>query len=89
MAISLAIMSKLIDKYGVIAIDEADRALSPENKAIFVDILTRQLKQIGFNQAFVITHSPEYYSSATDSIGFILFPGAKFHKKGTDYIEVG
>lgn len=89
MVISLAIMSKLIDKYGVIAIDEADRALSPENKAIFVDILTRQLKQIGFNQAFVITHSPEYYSSATDSIGFILFPGAKFHKKGTDYIEVG
>lgn len=87
MALSLAIMSKLIDKYGVITIDEADRALSAENKAIFIDILTKQLKYIGVSQAFVITHSPEYYMNG--DTGFLLFPGSKVDKKGLDYIEVG
>lgn len=87
MALSLAIMSKLIDKYGVVAIDEADRALSAENKAIFIEILTKQLKYIGVSQAFVITHSPEYYMNG--DTGFLLFPGSKIDKKGLDYIEVG
>lgn len=86
MSLSLAIISKMIDKYGVLAIDEADRTLSAENKAIFADIMNQQMKMIGVTQAFIITHTPEYYEG-TDC-GIIGFPGAKFHKKGTDYIMV-
>lgn len=86
MSLSLAIISKMIDKYGVLAIDEADRTLSAENKAIFADIMNEQMKMIGVTQAFIITHTPEYYEG-TDC-GIIGFPGAKFHKKGTDYIMV-
>ena len=87
-ALSLAIISKLIDKYGVIAIDEADRTLSAENKAIFAEILTKRMKVLGIKQCFTITHSPEYYSVDNDSMGIIAFPGAKFNKKENDYIEV-
>lgn len=86
MSLSLAIISKMIDKYGVLAIDEADRTLSSENKAIFADILNQQMKMIGVTQAFIITHTPEYYEGT--ECGIIGFPGAKFHKKGTDYIMV-
>ena len=85
---SLAIISKLIDKYGVFAVDEADRTLSAENKAIFADILVTRMKILGIRQCFTITHSPEYYQSDTDSMGIIAFPGAKFNKKENDYIEV-
>lgn len=90
MALSLAIMSKLIDKYGVIAIDEADRTLSAENKAVFIDILAKQMRVIGTSQAFVITHSPEYYMNI-DNIGFIGFPGWKrtgLHSNEDDIITV-
>lgn len=86
MALSLAIISKLIDKYGVLGIDEADRTLSAENKAIFVETLAKQLKLVGINQAFIISHSPEFYESY--DIGILAFPGAKFSKKNTDYYEV-
>ena len=86
MALSLAIISKLIDKYGVLGIDEADKTLSAENKAIFVDILAKQLKLVGINQSFIISHSPEFYESY--DVGILAFPGAKFSKKNTDYYEV-
>ena len=86
MAISLAILGKMMDKYGIVAIDEADRALSTENKAVFVDILARQMKYLGITQAFVIPHSFEFYEGF--DVGVIAFPGAKFHKKDTDYLEV-
>lgn len=86
MAISLAILGKIMDKYGIVAIDEADRALSAENKAVFVEILAKQMKFLGITQAFVITHSFEFYEGF--DVGVIAFPGAKFHKKDTDYLEV-
>lgn len=87
MAISLAIISKLIDKYGVVGIDEADKTLSASNKSVFVNILAKQMRYIGISQAFVISHSPEYYEPF--DVGFICFPGAKIHKQGNDIIEVG
>ena len=87
-ALSLAIISKLIDKYGVIAIDEADRTLSAENKAVFAEILMKRMRVLGIKQSFVITHSPEFYSVDNESMGIIAFPGSKFNKKENDYIEV-
>lgn len=86
-ALSLAIISKLVDKYGVITIDEADRTLSADNKAVFANILLKRMKILGISQTFVCTHSPELYES-TDSMGIIAFPGARFNKKENDYIEI-
>lgn len=86
MALSLAIISKMIDKYGVLGVDEADRTLSPENKAVFVEILMEQIKMIGIRQTFIITHSYEYYEG--HDCGILAFPGAKFNKKEATYIKV-
>ena len=88
-AISLAIISKLVDKYSIVAFDESDQTLSPANKAIFVDIVSKQMKTVGITQSFIISHSPEYYESL-DSVCFIGFPGYSdsINTKSNDIIEV-
>lgn len=85
-ALSLAIVSKLIDKYGILTYDEVDAPLSPANKELFVDILTQQMRYIGINQSFIITHSPEFYEA--HDVGYVLFPGSVMNKKGKDLIEI-
>lgn len=84
-AISLAVISKMVDKYGIIAADELDRALSPAHKEVFIDILTKQARYIGINQLIMISHSPEYYEPY--DVGFICFPGGKLHGKNLDVIK--
>lgn len=74
-AISLAIISKLLDRYGILTFDEVDKDLSPINKEIFVKILATQMRYIGIQQCFVITHNPDYYESYYP--GYICFPGGK------------
>lgn len=85
-ALSLAILSKMMDKYGILTYDEVDATLSPSNKEVFVDILAKQMRFIGIGQSFIITHSPEYYEPY--DVGYILFPGYKLKKRGKDYIEI-
>lgn len=85
-ALSLAIISKMIDKYGIIAADELDKALAPTHKEKFIDILTKQARFIGVNQLIMISHSPEYYEPY--DVGFIVFPGGKLHGKNLDVIKV-
>ena len=87
-ALSLAIISKLIDKYGVMCIDEADRTLSVENRMIFAAILLKRMKILGIRQTFIISHYQEAYEANTESMGILAFPGAKFNKKQNDYVEV-
>ena len=74
-AISMAILSKVLSNYGIVCFDEADAAFSPANREIFIDILTSQLDYIGIKQAFFITHHPEEYSGYP--AGFLQFPGGK------------
>ena len=89
-AISLAIISKLIDRYSIVTFDESDQTLSPANKALFVDILSKQMSLIGISQAFIITHSVEFYESL-ENVSFIGFPGYKhtgLNTKTNDVLEV-
>lgn len=79
-AISMAILSKVLSSYGIVCFDEADAAFSPANREVFIDILTTQLNYIGIQQAFFITHHPEEYSGYP--AGFLQFPGGKL--KGHD-----
>lgn len=77
-AISLAIISKLLDRYGILTFDEVDKDLSPINKEIFVKILATQMRYIGIQQCFVITHNPDYYESYYPA--YVCFPGGKAPK---------
>lgn len=86
-AISLAIISKLLDRYGILTFDEVDKDLSPSNKEIFVKILATQMEFIGIQQCFAISHNPQYYK--TFDCGYLLFPGSdKDDYDESDYIEV-
>lgn len=86
-AISLAIISKLLDKYGILTFDEVDKDLSPANKEIFVKILATQMRYIGIQQCFIITHNPTCYEPY--DVGYILFPGAVIDDRDErDCIEV-
>lgn len=85
-AISMAILSKVLSNYGIVCFDEADGPFSPANREIFIDILTTQLNYIGIKQAFFITHHPEEYSGYP--AGFIQFPGGKLKGHSDDKIVV-
>lgn len=86
-AISLAILSKLVDKYGIYTGDEQDNTLNPKNKSSFIDTLTKQLRYVGITQAFIITQEPSRYESLPD-VGFICFPGGEISNKGNDVIYI-
>ena len=85
-AISLAILSKLVDKYGIYTTDEQDGPLAPKNKGAFIRILTEQMQHVGIEQAFIITQEPSYYEPY--GAGIIAFPGAELSSKDLDIIRV-
>lgn len=85
-AISLAILSKLIDKYGVYTPDELDAPMSPSRKAEFINVLIRQMHYIGITQAIMITQNPKQYEPY--NVGFICFPGAELDGQSLDVIEI-
>lgn len=85
-AISLAILSKLVDRYGIYTADEQDGPLTPKNKREFTNILATQMKYVGITQAFIITQEPQYYEPF--SPGMLVFPGGEIHGKDLDVIEV-
>jgi DNA repair exonuclease SbcCD ATPase subunit len=85
--ISLAILSKVIDKYGIMIMDEPEKTLSPDNREMFVPILADYTRYIGITQTHVISHSPEIYSG--HDVGYVLFPGFKLpNHKDTDHIKL-
>ncbi len=88
-AISMAIISKMVDKYSTITLDEFDATLSPANKEIITEVLVNSMRLLGIGTAYVITHNPENYEKAAVDVGYIVFPGGKLSgKKNKDYVEV-
>lgn len=78
--LSLAMISVLLQKYGIITVDEIDKDLSPANKASFITTFTNNIKKMGINQAFISTHNLEYYTEL-ENVAFITFPGSKLPSK--------
>lgn len=86
-AINLAILSKMVDKYGICTLDELDGPLNPKNKAASIEILTKQMRYVGIAQSFIITQEPRYYEPYAD-VGVICFPGGEVNGKELDVIYV-
>lgn len=81
--LSMALIEQVIAAYGVLALDEVDGGFSEQNKAIYCNILMKQIKRIGIAQVFMITHARQYYENYKDSVAFILFP-----EHGVDRFDV-
>lgn len=87
-ALSLAILSKLIDKYGVYTPDELDNTLAPTVRDSYIDVLLKHARYVGLTQIILITQDPERYIKYPNAV-FIKFPGgASLDQKGLDIIEV-
>jgi hypothetical protein len=85
--LSMAVMEPIMANYGILNYDEVDAGFSEQNKALFCTILMKQMKRIGINQVFFITHSREYYEPY--DVCYILFPGHTLKESsGKDYIKV-
>ena len=88
-AISMAIISEMVDKYSTITLDEFDKTLSPTYKDIITEVLIKSMQTLGIGTAFVITHNPENYEKSAVDVGYIIFPGGKLSgKKHKDFIEI-
>ena len=57
LAISFALLTKSIEKYNIMLLDEIDSALDQKNRALFIKILEEQLDSIEAEQVFMITHN--------------------------------
>ncbi|MDE6041507.1 MAG: hypothetical protein K2F99_08020, partial [Muribaculaceae bacterium] len=87
-ALSLAILSKLVDKYGVYTPDELDNTLAPNTRNSFIEVLMKQMRYVGIVQTILITQDPARYVGLPN-VGFIKFPGGEdLNKKHLDIIEV-
>lgn len=85
-AMSLAILSKLVDKYGIYTPDEIEGPLNPRAKATYINSLVRWMHYIGITQAIMITQSPKEYEAY--NVGYICFPGAELDGKNLNVIEI-
>lgn len=57
MALSFALLQQFMGKYNILLLDEVDSALYKDNRQKFIKILEDQMKRIGCEQAFLITHN--------------------------------
>jgi DNA repair exonuclease SbcCD ATPase subunit len=72
--LSMSLIEQVIAEYGILTLDEVDAGFSEQNKAVYCNILMKQIKRIGISQVFMITHARQYYENYKDSVCFILFP---------------
>jgi len=84
----MAIVEQVLSNYGVLSLDEVDAGFNYQNKLIYCNILMKQLKRIGINQVFMITHSPEFYESYSHNLCYILFPDHNLNLKNKDHIRI-
>jgi DNA repair exonuclease SbcCD ATPase subunit len=82
--LSMSMIEQIIANYGILNLDEVDAGFSEQNRAVYCAILMKQIKRIGINQVFFITHSREYYEPY--DVCYILFPEHTLKTSGKDVI---
>jgi len=68
LAISFALVKQSIERYNIMLLDEIDSTLDMTNRPIFIKILEEQLKAIGSEQVFLITHNNMFDNYPVDLI---------------------
>lgn len=84
LSLSLSLLSRVSSAYNVVYLDEVDGPLSVGNRAKFMKMLDTQLDALGAEQAFIISHSPNYEAADID---LILLSGNDVDTGNTDYMK--
>ncbi len=83
-SISLALIEQSITGFNVLALDEIDGPLDTENRAAFLNIIDTQIKKLGIEQVFIISHNDAFDSAPMD---IIALPGSESKLSSADYME--
>lgn len=67
-SLSLSMLANITKGYNIMYFDEVDGTLDNENRRNFLSVLDRQIKTLGSEQAFIISHNNEFYSADVDLI---------------------
>jgi hypothetical protein len=59
-AISFAIIEKSLGGYNILYLDELDSVLDEDNRRSFIQMLNRQIEDLGIEQVFIISHNREF-----------------------------
>ena len=84
LAFSFAMIEQSKKKYNVILLDEIDKELDSSNRRAFVDIIEKQLNDMGVEQCFIISHNQEFDTSNLD---LLLFNDHEVDKDNDDYMN--
>lgn len=68
LALSFALITQSIKKYNILLLDEIDSTLDIRNRAMFLDILEKQMQIIDSEQVFLITHNNMFDNYDVDII---------------------
>ena len=68
LALSFALLSQMMGRYNILLLDEIDSALYKDNRRRFIKIVEEQMKLIGCEQAFLITHNNLFENYPVDII---------------------
>lgn len=74
LALTMAIIEKVVNKYGICTLDELDRGFSSKTKRSFISILNKEIRDIGLNQLFMVSHNQAFYGG--EDVAYLVFPNA-------------
>lgn len=72
-SLSLALIEQSIRRYNIITLDEMDGMLDSYNRPKFIDMLHKQITNLGIEQVFVISHNNSFDN---EEVGLIILPRA-------------
>ena len=84
LCLTLAIVEEIVSKYGIVILDEIDRGFSDNAKYKFIDILGTQIRRVGIQQVFMVSHNYSFYEGYP--IGYICFPGSNLTDRDAESV---
>lgn len=83
-ALSFALIQQSLRKYNILCLDEMDATLDASNRRSFIDMIERQLKTMGVEQCFIISHNEAFDPYP---VNLLLFPGSSVDKNNIDFMH--
>ena len=83
-SISLALIEQYTGQFNILSLDEMDGALDESNREAFISILDSQIRKLGIDQVFIISHN-----NAFDNVpmNIIALPGSENKLSNQEFMQ--